>query len=57
MNIDSFYDVVFNLDGQCYIRGNTCILRARSEYFRAMFDRNTKWKETQSKMYSQNFGQ
>jgi len=37
MNLDEFYDVVFKIDNKLYIKGNSQILKERSEYFRAMF--------------------
>ena len=37
MNLDEFYDVVFKIDNKLYIKGNSQILKQRSEYFRAMF--------------------
>ena len=37
MNLDEFYDVVFKIDNKLFIKGNSQILKQRSEYFRAMF--------------------
>lgn len=48
-NLDEFFDVVFNLENKCYIKGNSVVLRARSEYFRAMFDRSHGFKEVSEK--------
>lgn len=45
-NLDEFFDVVFNLENKCYIKGNSVVLRARSEYFKAMFSPNHGFKET-----------
>ena len=42
MNLDEFYDVVFQIESKdgkkSYIKGNSHILKGRSEYFRAMFN-------------------
>ena len=49
MNLDEFYDVVFQLEhgGQkSYIKGNSLILKARSQYFKAMFNLDNGFRET-----------
>lgn len=40
MQLDEFYDVVFEVQN-CYIKGNTAILKARSQYFSAMFSQKS----------------
>jgi hypothetical protein len=49
MTLDEFYDIVFNLDGNIYIKGNSFVLKDRSEYFRAML--NNGFKESSEKKY------
>lgn len=52
-NLDEFFDVVFNLENKCYIKGNSVVLGARSEYFRAMFDPSHGFREVSEKHYQQ----
>jgi hypothetical protein len=49
MTLDEFFDVVFNLDGNSYIKGNSFVLKDRSEYFRAMLSNG--FRESTDKMY------
>lgn len=51
MNIDEFFDVVFLVDN-CYIKSNSHILKARSQYFAAMFRHQNGFNEIQSQHYS-----
>tara|TARA_B110000285_G_C14830743_1_gene470765 strand:- start:478 stop:720 length:243 start_codon:yes stop_codon:yes gene_type:complete len=46
MNLDEFFDVVFNLENKFFIKGNSVVLRARSDYFKAMFDTESGFRET-----------
>ena len=45
-NLDFFYDVVFVLDGDEKIRVNSAVLRARSDYFNAMFSSRHNFRES-----------
>ena len=45
-NLDEFFDVVFNLENKSYIKGNSFVLSARSEYFKAMFSVKHGFRET-----------
>ena len=51
MNLDEFFDVVFQIEGKFYIKGNSVVLSARSEYFSAMFNSQHKFKETSDNVY------
>lgn len=48
MNLDEFFDVVFQVEN-CYIKSNTHILKARSQYFAAMFSKQNGFQEIQVK--------
>lgn len=37
MNLDEFYDVVFHVEDS-FIKGNSLVLKSRSQYFAAMFN-------------------
>lgn len=51
MSLDEFFDVVFNVDGESFIKGNSYVLMDRSEYFRAMLTNG--FKECTDKKYQQ----
>lgn len=44
-NLDSFYDVIFELDGGNLIKANSLVLFARSDYFKTMFNSRYGFKE------------
>lgn len=48
MELDMFYDIVFLVDN-VYIKGNSGILRRRSNYFAAMLSDKNNFKEKDSK--------
>lgn len=49
--MDEFYDVVFNIDNKSYIKGNSAVLKARSEFFNSMFKKSHDFKESNEKCY------
>ena len=49
-NLDELYDVVFQIDDKCFIKGNISIFKQRSEYFRAMFSQQNGFKEASGKV-------
>lgn len=51
MNLDEFFDVVFNLENKSYIKGNSLVLSARNEYFGAMFNKNHGFREVSDQDY------
>lgn len=51
MSLDEFFDTVFNLDGNSYIKGNSFVLMDRSEYFRAMLSNSNGFKEVSEKYF------
>ena len=51
MSLDEFFDTVFNLDGNTYIKGNSYVLIDRSEYFRAMLSSSNGFKEVSEKYF------
>jgi hypothetical protein len=51
MTLDEFFDIVFNLDGNSYIKGNSYVLKDRSEYFRAMLSYQNGFKEISDKKF------
>lgn len=53
MNLDEFFDVVFQIENQFYIKGNSVVLSARSEYFKAMFNPEHKFREISDTLYQQ----
>ena len=44
MNLDEFFDVVFQVE-QSFIKGNSLILKARSNYFNSMLSKSHKFNE------------
>jgi len=54
MNLDEFYDVVFQLDNKVFIKGNSQILKRRSDYFKAMFNRQSGFRESVGRLYQSN---
>jgi hypothetical protein len=50
-SLDEFSDIVFSLDDGSYIKGNSFVLKDRSEYFRAMLGHG--FKETSGKLWQQ----
>jgi hypothetical protein len=53
-NLDEFHDIVFSVDGS-YIKANSIVLSARSEYFSSMLSKKYQFRE--SKKLSLNQGQ
>jgi len=49
-NLDEFYDVIFHV-GSSYIKGNTSVLKARSQYFEAMLSVRHGYLESSGPIY------